>query len=531
MSSFFERLELRAVTVNSLLCVGLDPHAADLPPGENTAEGAYSFCARLVAATADVAAAFKPNAAFFEAHGAAGVDALARLIANVIKPTGVPVVLDVKRGDISTTADAYADAAYDVYAADSVTVSGYMGRDSIAPFLRPGKGAWVLCKTSNPSSSELQSLVVASKAGTGPTRVFEVVAELSHTVWGSPANVGLVVGATDVEALRSTRSVAADTWILAPGVGFQGGDLRGALAAGLRADGLGLLLPVSRGISRAADPAAAARAFCDAINGVRAEVKAAAQCAAVSTPVGVPSLAPYQRDFFAGALAAGVLRFGSFTLKSGRISPYFFNAGNFRSGASLGALGATYASTIRRAIAEGLQFDVLFGPAYKGIPLVAAASISLAASGGGDVPFAYNRKEAKDHGEGGVLVGAPVAGLRVLIVDDVISAGTAVGESVSFLRAAGAIPVGVVIGLDRQERGAGEGATLSAVQQVRADYGIPVFAVATLDALLAYVRAEAAAGDAGVARLGLGADAVAVADLLQRIDEYRAVYGVSGTSS
>ena len=185
------------------------------------------------------------------------------------------------------------------------------------------------------------------------------------------------------------------------------------------------------------------------------------------------------QDFVQFAVDCGVLRFGEFKTKAGRMSPYFFNAGLFDDGAKLGRLAQFYA---RALLASDLQFDMLFGPAYKGIPLGAAVAVELARLGR-NVPFAYNRKEAKDHGEGGVLVGAPLQG-RVLIVDDVISAGTSVRESVELIRAAGATPAGVLIALDRQERGQGE---LSAVQEVQRDYGIPVVAVAGLKDLMAYL--------------------------------------------
>jgi orotate phosphoribosyltransferase len=188
----------------------------------------------------------------------------------------------------------------------------------------------------------------------------------------------------------------------------------------------------------------------------------------------------YQRDFLRFAIDTGVLRFGRFTLKSGRISPYFFNAGGFNTGASLGKLGHYYAQAI---IATGLPIDVLYGPAYKGIPLAAATAIALAHEHGRETPFAFNRKEAKDHGEGGVIVGSPLQG-DVLVIDDVITAGTSVRESAAVIAQAGARLAGVIIALDRQERG--EGGT-SAVAEVRATYGIPVHSIVTLDDLIRYV--------------------------------------------
>jgi orotate phosphoribosyltransferase len=209
----------------------------------------------------------------------------------------------------------------------------------------------------------------------------------------------------------------------------------------------------------------------------------------------------FSREFIAFACQRGVLRFGEFTTKAGRLSPYFFNAGLFNDGASLDRLCDFYAQAI---LTSGLKFDILFGPAYKGIPLVAGIAIALARHGC-NVPFCYNRKEAKDHGEGGTLVGAPLVG-RALIVDDVISAGTSVSESVELIRAAGAAPVGVAIALDRQERGNGE---LSAVQEVERGYNMPVLSVATLDDLIAFL-----AGDAELERN------------LDQVNRYRQQYGI-----
>jgi orotate phosphoribosyltransferase len=193
-----------------------------------------------------------------------------------------------------------------------------------------------------------------------------------------------------------------------------------------------------------------------------------------------------RQEFIRFCVGTGVIRFGEFKTKAGRLSPYFFNAGTFDHGAALGRLAEFYARTIVEA---GIAFDMLFGPAYKGIVLAAAVSVELARLGR-DVPFAYNRKEAKDHGEGGVIVGRALAG-RVLIIDDVISAGTSVRESVALIRSAAAMPCGVAIALDRMEKGTG---ALSAVQEVNRDYDLPVLSIAGLDDLLGYLRAGADPG-------------------------------------
>ncbi len=210
----------------------------------------------------------------------------------------------------------------------------------------------------------------------------------------------------------------------------------------------------------------------------------------------------FRLEFIRFAVQQNVLRFGEFKTKAGRLSPYFFNAGLFHDGAALKQLAQFYAKAI---VAADVEFDMLFGPAYKGIPLVAAVAIALADSGR-NVDFSFNRKEAKDHGEGGTVIGAPLEG-RVLIVDDVISAGTSVRESVILIREANAVPCGVVIALDRMERGTG---ALSATQEVTQTYDMPVVCVATLDDLMSYLRADPA-----------------LTDELRAVDAYRALYGVS----
>jgi orotate phosphoribosyltransferase len=221
-----------------------------------------------------------------------------------------------------------------------------------------------------------------------------------------------------------------------------------------------------------------------------------------------------RQEFIRFALAAGVLRFGEFKTKAGRLSPYFFNAGLFNDGALLGRLGEFYARTLLEAEAAGrLSFDMLFGPAYKGITLASATAVALAGMGR-NVPFAFNRKEAKDHGEGGMLIGAPMKG-RVVIIDDVISAGTSVRESVELIRAAGAEPTGVLIALDRQERGgdAIKPSEHSATQDVARLYGIPVIAIASLADLLAFLESG-------------GAEAQALAEYKPQVQAYRERYGV-----
>ncbi len=209
----------------------------------------------------------------------------------------------------------------------------------------------------------------------------------------------------------------------------------------------------------------------------------------------------YQKEFIAYALECGVLKFGEFQLKSGRTSPYFFNTGLFNTGAQLGKLGQFYAQAL---IQSDLKVDILYGPAYKGIPLVSTTSIAYAQITGNDIPFAFNRKEAKDHGEGGNLVGTPLQG-NVIILDDVITAGTSVRESVEIINAANATTAGVLIALDRQEKGLNE---CSAIQEVKDRFNMPVIAIITLENIIDYLKAEANS------------------DQLNAIKAYQSLYGI-----
>ena len=210
----------------------------------------------------------------------------------------------------------------------------------------------------------------------------------------------------------------------------------------------------------------------------------------------------YQRDFIRFAIDRGVLRFGEFTLKSGRTSPYFFNAGLFNSGSALAQLGRFYAQAV---VESGISFDVLFGPAYKGIPLAATTAVALAEHHQRDLPWCFNRKEAKAHGEGGSLVGAPLEG-NVLIIDDVITAGTAIREVMQIIKDQGATAAGVLIALNRQERGNGE---LSAIQEVERDFGIPVISIVSLNQVLQFL-----------------ADDPQLKQYLPAVEAYRAQYGL-----
>jgi uridine monophosphate synthetase len=285
METFFSFLERRIDDCSSLLCIGLDPHVSLLP--SPTAASALDFCLRIVKQTAPYAAAFKPNAAFFEVFGPEGWTALKQVIEAIDAESRrlgslIPVILDAKRGDIASTAEAYAKSAFEKLGAHAITLNPYLGKDSIEPFLGfPERGVFLLCKTSNPGASNLQDLLVTMDDGPQTTSstssivnrqssvpLYEHVAQLAQT-WNTHNNIGLVVGATQPEALTRVRAAAPDLWFLSPGVGAQGADMETALKAGLRKDGKGMLINVSRSIARAENPGLSAAELRDEILNVK----------------------------------------------------------------------------------------------------------------------------------------------------------------------------------------------------------------------------------------------------------------------
>ena len=268
METFFSFLEKRVDDCSSLLCVGLDPHVSDL--ASPTAASARDFCLALVKQTAPYAAAFKPNAAFFEVFGADGWTALKQVIDAIKEESArrgsmIPIILDAKRGDIASTAEAYAKSAFEALGADCITLSPYLGHDSIEPFIQNSeKGVFLLCKTSNAGSMDLQNLLVLPPAADNPGPLYIYVAHLAAQ-WNVKNNIGIVVGATHPQIMSNIRAAAPDLWFLAPGVGTQGGELESTLKSGLRKDGKGLLIPMSRTISRAEKPGLAAAEIRDQI--------------------------------------------------------------------------------------------------------------------------------------------------------------------------------------------------------------------------------------------------------------------------
>jgi uridine monophosphate synthetase len=453
MPTFFTKLDQRARAIDSLLCVGLDPHPEELP--EPTAEAAKAFCIRLINATHEVALAFKPNAAFFEALGPEGWEALADVIRAV--PEGIPVILDAKRGDISSTAQAYADSAFTRLGADAITLSPYLGYDSLAPFMAdPEKGIFLLCKTSNPGSVDLQDLPLGGHYRL--MTVYEKVAGLAHE-WGAKGNLGLVVGATFPDALRRVRQLAPEQWFLAPGLGAQGADLAEAMQAGLRADGLGLLINVSRGISRADDPGQAARALVERFQQGGQEAQRRLPEKAATSPGLVAPLVE-------GLLSMGCIQFGTFTLKSGLISPIYVD---LRRLVSFPGWMEQVADAYIQQL-QGLTFDRIAGLPYAALPIAAAISLQ------GDYPMIYPRKAAKDYGTSAVIEGIYHPGETVVVIDDLATTGGSKFEAIDKLTAEGLIVRDVVVLIDRE----------SGAKEALAAQGYRMHALFTLSQLLDY---------------------------------------------
>ena len=444
---FFNDLEGRTRQVNSLLCIGLDPHPDDLPVP--TAEAARDFCLRLIESCFNLAAAFKPNSAFFEAYGPEGMSALQAVISAI--PPGITVILDAKRGDIPSTAAAYAQAAFEIYGAHAVTVNPYLGRDSLDPFIKdPQRGVFLLCKTSNPGASDFQDLIVSPP---GDLTLYENIARLAQT-WNTNDNLGLVVGATHPQALERVRALAPDLWILAPGVGTQGGDLQTAVRAGLRPDGLGMLIPISRAISRSADQRSAADAHRQAINLARAARQ------------GHRLLGLEQARLADGLLAAGCVQFGQFTLKSGLLSPIYIDLRRLTGYPDLlRQVAQAYLVLLRR-----LSFDRLAGLPYAALPIATAVSLL---SGW---PLVYPRKEVKSYGTHAEIEGVYQTGERVVVIDDLTTTGGSKFEAIDKLKAADLKVEDIVVLIDRQ----------SGAAESLAHAGYRLHAVFTLKQLIGY---------------------------------------------
>jgi uridine monophosphate synthetase len=486
-TGFFSKLAAAVERNQSLLCVGLDPAPNQIPtyfrnkhPGDSPtalADAIVAWNRAIITETADLVCAYKPNIAFYEALGAEGLEALRTTLAFI--PPDLPVILDAKRGDIGSTAAAYAQACFEQWGVDAVTLSPYLGRDSVDPFAQyPDKGLFVLCHTSNPSAGEFQHLEVADwqQLDREPNQPLYMHVARTAPAW-SP-NVGLVVGATYPDAIAAVRAAAPDAWFLVPGIGAQGGDLEATLAAGLRTDGAGIIINASRGVCAAPNMRAAGLALREAINKARATVQA--------TPKAPPTGAAVHAAHAALSSALhelGAVKFGTFKLASGIESPIYVDLRLLVSRPSLLAQAAERYG----ALLAPLPCERICGVPYAALPIATAVALES------NVPLIYPRKEIKEHGLGKEIEGAWQPGERVVIIEDLITSGGSTIATAERLRAAGLIVKDAIVLIDREQGGV---ANLAAA-------GITAHAVFTLtellDDLIAQERIDAAKRNAVLA--------------------------------
>lgn len=453
MPNFFDKLERRAREINSLLCVSIDPPADDL--SEHTIEAIKDHCLKLVNATREVALVFKLNIAYFEAFGASGCETLQTLIQMI--PNEVPIILDAKRGDTGEAARACARGAFEAFGADAITLSPYLGYDSVTPFLEePHKGVFLLCKTANPGSVDLQDLPLGGHYRL--TMVYEKVAGLA-TEWGTSSNLGLVVEADFPDSLRRVREMAPQQWILASGLCTGQDNLKSTIQASLRPDGLGLLIDPGFCLSGADDPGGIARDLVIQIREAQHDTHPQSE-----TPDKPPliSMVPLVE----GMLSMGCIRFGEFKLKSGKTSPIQID---LRRLVSFPGWMTQVASAYIRTL-KTLTFDRLAGIPYAALPITTAISLQ------GNWPFVYPRKTTSRFSESSTIEGLYNPGETAVVINDLVITGRSCLDAIACFRHAGLNIQDVVVFID-QETGA---------RKALEDAGFRLHALFTLTQLMDY---------------------------------------------
>jgi uridine monophosphate synthetase len=435
--NFFSRLESIVSSKKTCLCIGLDPRVD--PSEKGAAAAVVAENRRLIEATAPYAAAYKPNLAFYEALGSAGYEALEETLAAV--PDGIPVILDAKRCDIDATAKAYATALFGRLGGDAVTLSPYMGRDAVDPFLEyEGRGVFLLARTSNKSAAQIQDLRVEGGGppigAPGATEPLFVRVARECASWSD--SVGLVVAGNDVAGLRAVRAAARGAWFLAPGIGAQGGRADEAFEAGSREDGMGILIVAARSIAAAANPGAAARELRDSIEAIRAR-RSPPRASAVAAARGDP----FKERFLSALIGTGCFKLGEFTLKSGKKSPFYIDLRRIVSDPAALALSA---EAYERA-AQGVAYDRIAGIPAAGLPLATAASLRTG------VPMVWPRMPVKEHGTGNRVEGEFKRGERLLLLDDLITTGASKLEAAEILRGEGLVVEDLVVLIERGRQG------------------------------------------------------------------------------
>ena len=442
--SFFESLEAAARKKGGPLCVGIDPRMA---PAAGIRGKLADYGKRVVDACAPFAVAFKPQLAFFERHGSAGWDALDDVLEHIrTVDADFPVILDAKRGDIGSTAEAYAESLLGREGNLAVTLSPYLGKESAQPFLeRDGRGLFFLCRTTNPGAGKLQERLMDD----GCPLYLSVAREVLSWDERPGGSIGLVVAGNDSEALSSVRSAHPDAWFLAPGIGAQGGRADEALAAGARADGWGVLASASRSVADADNPGEAAKRLRDELDAAREAFLASGETGAASARQAVSrkparKLTDSERtELLLGMFKVGAFRTGSFTLKSGKQSPFYLDLRRLGADSRILELtGRAYAELL-----AGVEADHVAGIPVAALPLAASASMAAGMS------LIYPRLERKAHGSGARVEGCWDAGETAVMLDDLITTGGSKREAAAVLREAGLNVKDLVVLIERGDEG------------------------------------------------------------------------------